>query len=60
VSILLSIFASMSTREISLQFCFFVESLCGLGIRVTVASKNKFGSFRSLTIFVDYFEEYWY
>ena len=37
-SILLSIFASMFIREIGLKFCFFVESLCGLGIRVTVAS----------------------
>jgi hypothetical protein len=30
-------FASMFIREISLKFSFFVESLCGLGIRVIVA-----------------------
>jgi hypothetical protein len=38
VSILLSIFASIFIREISLKFSFFVETLCSLGIRVTVAS----------------------
>jgi hypothetical protein len=31
-----SIFAAVVIREISLKFSFFVESLCGLGIRVTV------------------------
>jgi hypothetical protein len=31
-------FASMFIREIGLKFSFFLESLCGLGIRVTVAS----------------------
>jgi hypothetical protein len=38
--ILLSIFASIFIREISecLKFSFFVGSLCGLGIRVIVAS----------------------
>jgi hypothetical protein len=35
---LLSIFASTFIREISLKFSFFVGSLCGLGIRVIVAS----------------------
>jgi hypothetical protein len=35
---LLSIFASLFIREIGLKFSFFVESLCGLGIRVIVAS----------------------
>lgn len=38
VNILLSIFASMFIQEIGLKFLFFFESLCGLGIRVTVAS----------------------
>jgi hypothetical protein len=36
--ILLNIFASIFIREIGLKFSFFVESLCGLGIRVIVAS----------------------
>ena len=36
--ILLSIFASIFIREIDLNFSFFVGSLCGLGIRVIVAS----------------------
>jgi hypothetical protein len=35
---LLSIFALMFIREIGLKFSFFVESLCALGITVTVAS----------------------
>jgi hypothetical protein len=38
VRILLSIFASIFIREIGLKFSFFVGSLCGLGIRVIVAS----------------------
>jgi hypothetical protein len=37
-SILLSIFVSMITTEICQKFTFFVESLCGLVMRVTVAS----------------------
>ena len=36
--ILLSIFASIFIREIGLKFSFFVGSLCGLNIRVIVAS----------------------
>ena len=36
--ILLSIFASIFIRAIGLKFFFFVGSLCGLGIRVIVAS----------------------
>ena len=36
--ILLSIFASIFIREIVLKFSIFVESFCGLGIRVIVAS----------------------
>jgi hypothetical protein len=38
VRILLSIFASIFIREIGLKFFFFVESLCGLVIRVIVVS----------------------
>ena len=34
----LRILNSMFIREIGLHFSFFVESLCGLDIRVTVAS----------------------
>jgi hypothetical protein len=45
VGVLLSSFASRFMREIGLKFSFFfVEFLCGLGIRVTVASLNKFPS----------------
>jgi hypothetical protein len=36
--ILLSIFASIFTREIGLKFSVFVGSFCGLGIRVIVGS----------------------
>jgi hypothetical protein len=36
--ILLSIFALIFIREIGLKFSIFVGSLCGLGIRVIVAS----------------------
>ena len=38
------VFASIFISEISLKFSFFVGSLCGLGIRVTVASQNELGS----------------
>jgi hypothetical protein len=37
VKILLSTFVSMFINKISVKFSFFVESLCELGIRVTVA-----------------------
>lgn len=37
-SILLSILASMFIREVGLKFSFFVESLCGLAIKVIVPS----------------------
>jgi hypothetical protein len=50
MSVLLSNFASMFIREIGLKFSLFVESLCGLGIRVTVASWNEFGSVSSTSI----------
>jgi hypothetical protein len=36
--ILLSIFASIFIREIGLKFSIFFGSICGLGIRVIVAS----------------------
>ena len=41
--ILFSIFASIFIREICLKFSFCVGSLCGLGIRVIVASQNELG-----------------
>jgi hypothetical protein len=41
VRILLSIFASIFIREIGLKFFFFVGFLCGLGVRVIVASQNE-------------------
>ena len=50
VRILLNIFASMFIREIGLKFSFFVESLCSLGTRVTVASYNEFGSILSVSV----------
>ena len=37
------IFSSISVREIGLKFSFFDGSLCGLGIRVFVASYNELG-----------------
>ena len=42
--ILLGIFASMFISEIGLRFSFLLGSLCGLGMRVIVVSKNKLGS----------------
>ena len=47
--ILLSIFTSIFIREIDLKFSFFVGSLCGLGISITVAPQNE-GSVLSLWI----------
>jgi hypothetical protein len=38
VRILLSIFALIFISETGLEFSYFIVSLCGLGIRVTVAS----------------------
>ena len=40
----------MFMSEIGLQFSFLVESLCGFGIRVTVASKKEFGNDSSVSI----------
>jgi hypothetical protein len=37
--------------ELGLNFSLFVESVCGLGIRVTVASLNEFRSVSSVSIF---------
>ena len=48
--ILLSIFESIFIREIVLKFSFFVGSLCGLGIRVIVASQNELGRVPSVSI----------
>ena len=39
--ILLSIMTSIFISEIGLKFSFLVESLCGLGIKVIVASSGK-------------------
>jgi hypothetical protein len=38
MDIVMSIFALIFIREVGLKFFFFVGSLCGLGIRVIVAS----------------------
>jgi hypothetical protein len=48
--ILLSIFAPIFIREIGLKFSIFVGSLCGLGIRVIVASQNELGRVPSASI----------
>jgi hypothetical protein len=50
---LLSIFASMFIKEIGLKFFFFVDSLCGRGIRMTGASQNEFGNISSASFFVE-------
>jgi hypothetical protein len=50
VRILLIIFASMFIREIGLKFSIIVGSLCGLGIRVIVASNNELGRIPSVSI----------
>jgi hypothetical protein len=44
------IFRLIYIREIGLQFFFFVGSLCGLGIRVTVVSQNELVSIPSVFI----------
>jgi hypothetical protein len=43
-------FASIFIREIGLKFSFFIGSLCGLGIRVIVASENELGRLSSVSI----------
>lgn len=43
-------FSSVFVRKIGLKFSFLIESLCGLSIRVTVASENEFGSIPSVSI----------
>jgi hypothetical protein len=48
--ILLSIFALIFIREIGLKFSFCVGSLCGVGIRVIVASENKLGRVPAVSI----------
>ena len=49
--ILLNIFASIFIREIGQKFSIFVESFCGLGIRVIVASQKELGRVPSTSIF---------
>jgi hypothetical protein len=48
--ILLSIFASTFITEIGLNLSFFVGTLCGLGIRVFVASWNELCRVLSVSI----------
>jgi hypothetical protein len=48
--IVLISFASMFIHEIGLMLSIFVKSLCGLGIRVTVASQNELGGVPSVSI----------
>jgi len=43
-------FASIFINQIGLNYSFFVVSLCGLGIRVIVASEKEFGSALSVSI----------
>jgi hypothetical protein len=50
VRILSSIFALIFIREIGLKFSFFLWSLCGFGISVTVASCNKSDNVPSVSI----------
>jgi hypothetical protein len=40
----------MFIRKIGLKFSFMVGSLCGLGIRVIVASQNELGRVPSVSI----------
>ena len=44
------IFSSISIRKIDLKFSFLDGSLCGLGIRVFVASYNELGRVPSVSI----------
>ena len=48
--ILLSIFALRFISDIGLKYFLFVESFCGLGIRVILASENKLGRVPSVSI----------
>jgi hypothetical protein len=47
---LLRIFASIFIREIGMKFSIFVGFLCGLGIRLIVASLNELGRIPSVYI----------
>jgi hypothetical protein len=47
---LLCIFASILIREIGLKFSFFVGSLCGFCIGVTVDAQNELGGVPSVAI----------
>ena len=46
------IFVSIFLREIGLKFCIYVGCLCGLGIRVIVASWNELGRVPSVSVSV--------
>ena len=50
LKILLRIFALIFIREIGVKFSFFVGFLCGLGLRVIVASLNELGRVPSTPI----------
>jgi hypothetical protein len=41
----------MIISEIGLKFSFFVESLCGFGVSITVVSWNELGSVSSISVF---------
>ena len=49
----------MFISEIGLKFFFLVGSLCGLRIRVIVASKNELGSVPSYSILWNSLESIW-
>jgi hypothetical protein len=46
----MSNFASIFIIEIGLKFSVLIESLCGLGIRVIVASQNELGNISSVSV----------
>ena len=52
-SILFNTLISRFIREIGLRFSYFLESFCGVGIRVNVTLYNEFGSVPSVSIFVE-------
>jgi hypothetical protein len=51
--ILLRMFALIFIREIGLKISIFVGSVCGLGIRVIVASYNELGRVCSVSILLN-------
>ena len=44
----------MFISKVGLKFSFILEYLCGLGIRVTVASQNEFGDIPFVSILWNY------